>query len=150
MFGNKKLKKEINDLRAYINDELYILKKKLAIDTEERLVQFHKEISDRYFNSLENIFRFNKEVGLIDKLCGSVKDKDFADLKAQLMQPLLESRWKEKEIVDGQRILNKGQEVIQKKNALHNEIIQLEKQGKDVAALKHKLIAYNEVMGIIE
>jgi len=61
MFGRKKLKKEISDLRKYVNDEIYILSKRIGIEVEERLVQFHKEISDRYFNSLENIFLIIKE-----------------------------------------------------------------------------------------
>lgn len=140
----------IEDIKVYVRNENDLLKKQASVNTEERLVIFHKEISDRYFNTLENIFKFNKEIALLDKLASQVSDKDFDGLKAQLMQPLLESRWKEKEISEGQKIVNKGQLILRQKIDLQETIIQEEKQGKDVTKLREQLKAYNKILEAIK
>jgi hypothetical protein len=137
--ANRVLKQEVENTLQKANNEL-----------ERRLIEFHGEVTERYFDTLEKIFRLNKEISLINTLAGQVKDKDFADLKAQMLQPLLEARWKDKEKSDGEKIVNKGQHIILERKKLHDEMLLEEKQGKDVKDKKEQLKAFDKILEMIK
>jgi len=153
MFFNKSIKEDISKLenkfdntKTELRNEFNLIIGKLENDIEKKLIEFHKEITERYFETLEKIFRLNKEISLINTLAGQVKDKDFADLKAQMMQPLLEARWAEKRKEDGQKIINNGEKIILQRQALHNEMLLMEKKGQDISKMKEQLKVYDAIL----
>lgn len=135
MLGSSKKLKQLED-------ENRAMKKDIAnfqVVLEKRLLEFHNEVTGRYFDTLEKIFRSNKEISLINALAKQLDDKDFARLKAELMQPLLQARWAEEKRINGQQIVNQGEKVIDRRNKLHDEIIEREKSGEDVKMLKERI-----------
>ena len=113
---------------------------------EKRLIAFHKEISDKYFNSLESIFKMSKEIALIDALSDRLKDKDFSDFKAKMMQPFLESRWAEKKKQDAEKIESSGERIISRKKILQDRLLEDERHGRDVTKLKEEIKAFDWII----
>ena len=96
--------------------------------------------------------KIEEQQALIDSLLLSiisVKNEDLSNLKALLTQPLLEKKWAKQKQEDGQKIVNKGIQVIEKRNALHNEILKLEREGRNVDLAKEQLKAYDEIIEMI-
>ena len=126
MFNGKvKIKAELEDLRLKL-DSLAV---KLNNEVDKKLIEFHREITERYFETLEKIFRFNKEISLINTLAQQVSEKDMTQLKMQLLQPALEARWSEKKRKDGEAIVNSGVKVIERRKELHDQMLLMEKQN---------------------
>ncbi len=140
----------INKKITCLEDRIKILLDEFRNANERRLIEFHKEITERYFETLDKIFRFNKEISLIDTLARQTNDKDFALLKSAFMQPVLQARWDDKRKKDGAKILSKGEEIILKQKELHKEILEKEKAGENVALLREQLKAYNQILEMIK
>ncbi len=135
MFKDKQLRADVD-----------IKMKQFENNMEARLIEFHKEITNKYFEALEKIFRLNKEVSLINTLANQVSKKDITALNAGLMQPILAARWKEQEEHNGEKIMNKGERVIDKRKSLHEDILMKEKRGIDVKDLKQQLVSLDWVI----
>ena len=140
---NKILAKEIAEVKS--NCSL------LEINVEKRLVQFHKEITDKYFQTLQDIFRVNKEISLIDNLAKSIDDKEFSKLKVSLMQPLLETRWKEMKDAASQQADSKvktiGEILVEKKEELHQKYLVFNREKKDTQFIEGQINILNLILG---
>lgn len=132
-------KQDVEDLRHETDQKF----DKSNNQMEKRLIEFHKEIAKTYFDSLEKIFRFNREISLISNLAKQLDDKDFVNLKASLMQPFMELRWKQKKEDEGRKIEAAGEKIITERDNLHNKIIREEKEGKDVSKMKEQLKVFD-------
>ena len=156
MFGNTELKERVVRLenkfdvvKQELRNEFDLTVGQLENDTDKKLIEFHKEVTERYFETLEKIFRLNKEISLINTLAGSVKDKDFADLKAQMMQPLLEARWEEKKKELGKKVETQGEWVIEERQRLHNEALTLERHNQPIEKIdkvKERIAMLDEII----
>lgn len=157
--GELRTKQKVIDERLDTNDK-DIIKLRDSIDKKLELFRFdltkfenafRKEILDeittKFFDTLDKIFRTSKEISLISTLANQVNGKDMANLRSQLLQPILEARWREEKNKKGERIINKGAEIIEKRDKLHKDIIDKERRGERVDNLKIKLEIYNEIVG---
>lgn len=118
-------------------------------EVDTKLIEFHKQITDKYFQTLEDIFRYNKEISLMNQLAKHIDDKDLAQLKTQLLQPVLEARWAKEKKEKGEAIEKNGEWVIEKRQRLHNQMLQMEKQTKPIAeieAIKNQIIAFDVII----
>ena len=59
---------------------------------------------------------------------------------------LLKQKWDKEEKEVGNKIINKGQEIIKKRKELWDFMLKEEKLGNDVEKLKIKIEAYDEVI----
>lgn len=160
MFGIEKLKEELNKLgrevsnlhdmcleiknrqdrieesqrlnTETVNNQIEVLK----IGVQKDLVEFHKELTDRYFDTLERILRVHSESSLVTALAHQVNEKDLNNLKSSLLQPFLEAKWAKDRQEKGQGIINKGEEIIKEWERLHEEIITKERGGFDFSKEK--------------
>lgn len=119
---------------------------KLKNDVDKKMIDFHREVTEKYFETLEKIFRLNKEISLMTQLAGQVKEKDLNNLQSMMLQPFLEARWDDKKKKEGTAILNKGASVIDKRNALHAQMLQMEKRGESVIAIKEQIKAFDWII----
>ena len=117
---------------------------KLESNVETRLIEFQKEIANRYFDSLDKILRTSREMTLINSLSGN-NGKDVG-MEAKLMQPILENRWKEKKEQDANKIESAGERIITKRNKLHEKILIDERHGLDVEKLKEEIKGYDWIL----
>ena len=159
MFNNEKireLQKEVNHLRLIVGEYTKMTQGfekeqgKIINNVELSLIGFHKEITDRYFDTLERILKVHTESSLISALANQIGKKDLDNLKSSLLQPFLEAKWEKEKEEKGQRIVNKGVLIIEERNSLHNEILQKEKQGEDVGLLKEQLKGFDKVLEMIK
>lgn len=144
------IRQEIVDLRNEITKTI----DKLHNDFDAKIIEFHRQIADKYFSTLEQIFRFNKEISLINTLAQQVGEKDITQLKAALLQPSLEKRWAEKKLETGAKIEKSwGVKIVERRTELHNRILEMERQGQPfekIAPLKAKLEELDKVIGDIK
>ena len=157
MFNNEKMQKlenrinesvnlltsENKELRFELNRNIIELKNEL----EGKLVHFHKEITDKYFSTLEKILRVHTESSIVTALAHNIDQKTLDNLKSSLMQPFLEAKWKADKEQKGETLLNNGEQVILEMDRLHKEMLETEKKGEDVSKLKIKVDTYKEIIG---
>jgi len=168
MFGFKKLNKEVEENNIAINERVNgvirdmsnieegIDKKldKFKLDLDKFESNFRKEIikeiAEKFFDTLDKIFRTTKEISLISTLASNVNNGDYARLRSELLRPFLEARQREEKIKKGEAIVNKGVAIIEKRRELHNEYIVRERQGEKpekLNVLKAKIEMLDEVIG---
>jgi len=121
----------------------------LKIDVQRELVKFHKELTDRYFDTLERILRVHSESSLVTALAHQVNEKDLNNLKSSLLQPFLEAKWAKDKQEKGQNILNKGEVIIAEWERLHEEIITKERNGADVSKEKIQWAVLDKIVSEI-
>ena len=100
---------------------------------DKKLIEFQKDKMDKFLNHLESIF---KDITLIDKL---VRDgdngKDFKRIRAELLQPILEERYKIEEKIKGNdidfSIKTKGDKIREKRKQLYEQSMSMKKNNKD-------------------
>lgn len=145
---------EISKLRAEFDNYNKVIEIKnagLINDFDKKIISFHKEISDKYFNAIENMYKFSKEISLIDSLAHKINDKDLIALKRELVKPVLEERWQQEETSKGLRtdenIKTLGQQLVQMRKQLHEEMLKKEREGKDIAELKGRISILDLVIG---
>jgi len=133
------IKKEQDEKIDNLNKRLDYLK----LEIEKKLTEFRSEMINKYFDTLEKIFKAQKEISLIESLAHQFDNKDFARLKSLLLQPILEERWKEKEKQEAQKIEQNiqtlGEKLLQERKRLYEEYLTKEREGKDVSLIKAKL-----------
>lgn len=140
---NQSLKHDFDGLKKEIS--------LIEVNTEKRLVQFHKEITDKYFSTLQDIFRASKEISLIDSLAKSIDDKELAKLKISLMQPLIDARRletnKQKATQAEENLKSKGALLLEERNALHERYLVLNREKKDTLFIEGQLKVLNAIIG---
>lgn len=171
MFNNKKIlelgkirlefKIMIDDLGLRLcrqADEI----KNITMNTDNRIIQhtneiearlnlFHKEITDKYFATLERILKVHSETSLITALAHQVNQKDLNNLRTTLLKPFLEEKWRQDEITKGnnaeENIKSSGQKLVIMRRDLHDEMLKDEREGKDTAKFKGKIEILNMIIG---
>lgn len=117
----------IQDIDTRINSVM------LHVDT--RLLEFQKEIYTKLFDTMESLFRYNKEIQLIDTLAKNVKDDDIGRVKSALLKPILEERWKAQNTEKTENIIKHTNttlsQIVEGRNKLEQEKLRLEREGKD-------------------
>lgn|SRR3990167_2338586 len=122
---------------------------RLKIDNERALVEFHKEITDRYFDTLEKILRVHTESSIVTALAHQINEKDLNNLKSSLMQPFLEAKWSSDKADRGQKIVNQGVAIIEERKRLHDEMLTSERQGLNVDKEKEQIKAFDWILSIL-
>ena len=135
------LKGSFNDFQNQIE--------RLKIDNERTLVEFHKEITDKYFDTLEKILRVHTESSIVTALAHQINEKDLNNLKSSLMQPFLEAKWASDKNERGQKIVNQGVAIIEERKRLHDEILLSERQGLNVEKEKERLVAFDWILSTL-
>lgn len=127
---------------------------KFKNELEKRLMDFHKEITNKCFSSMENIMRYTKEVSLIDRLASQMKDNDLVALQASLLQPVLQTRIQAEKNKRAEKItesfVKNGNDIISGRNKIHKEFLDMQKKGQDILAIKEKLDSYDEIISKLE
>jgi len=165
---NRKLKKELKDEIYFLNEkigscnlntkearnEIDVKLEKFRIELDKFESNFRKEIikeiAEKFFDTLEKIFRTNKEISLISALANQVNGKDMASLRSQLLQPFLDARWRDDKNKKGEEIINKGGKIIEYRQKLYDEILKKEREGEreeKLNLLRAKLETLDEVIG---
>jgi len=141
---------DLKEANVDFQDKYYKDLERLKIDMERRLVEFHKEISDKYFQGLENIFKYTREIQLIDNLSKNTNGQDFKALRSALMQPLLDYRYKMEREQTGAQIDKfvdaKSTDLVTQRDKIHNEFIIVQREGRDTKFLEGKLEILNQII----
>lgn len=141
----RELINDINKLKVDMNNDKVCMGNKFIEFRQETLT----EIAGKFFDTLDKIFRTSKEISLIATLINT-NSTELGQLKSQLLKPYIEAKHREERIAQGQEIVNKGQKIIEDRNALHEDIIQRQRKGEDITRLKIKLDAYNEIINVVK
>lgn len=103
-------------------------------------------VAGQYYETVQKILEFNKEVFIKEVFLSGVKDKEFENFRAGLVKPLLENKWAAEKNGNGAKIINKGVAVIEERDRLHAEILVKERQGENVEALKEQMKAFEWIV----
>ena len=115
------------------------------------LFLFHKEITDKYFATLERILKVHSETSLITALAHQVNQKDLNNLRTTLLKPFIEEKWRQEEISKGEKtddnIKSFGQKLVIMRKELHEEMLRNERAGKNIAEFNGKIAILNMIIG---
>lgn len=116
------------------------IKDEIMIEVNKQLNIFHKEIADKYFESLANFIRWNKEISLVSLLQGKTGDIELGKVKQELMKPYLDEKYKEDRANQTEKInqllQTKGEEIRKLKDEKYNEYIKLQREGREFNTIK--------------
>lgn len=116
-------------------------------DVEKRLLEFHKEITDKYFSTLEKILRVHTESSIITALAHNIDQRNLDNLKSSLLKPFLEAKWETEKQEKGERIINAGAQIIDEYDKLYKEMLEMEKKGEDISKVKVQVDTYANIIG---
>lgn len=116
-------------------------------EVEARLLSFHKEITDRYFSTLEKILRVHTESSIITSLAHNIDQRTLDNLKSSLMQPFLEAKWKADKEEKGEKIEGAGEQIINEFSRLRNQMLEMERKGEDIGKIKIQVEVYESILG---
>lgn len=165
-------KKIFGDLKEYIRDEMLALKvglsnelsdrvsdnakkltdfdlrfQQLEVKLDKKLIEQHREYSDKLFEILASFLRWNKEISLVSYLGG--KEPDLRKLKLELMRPQMEENWGKTNAVEADKINkaleSKGEKVRQAWLKYKDDKMSLERAKQDTKLVDAKL----EVLDIL-
>ena len=74
----------------------------LEVKLDKKLIEQHREYSDKLFEILASFLRWNKEISLVSYLGG--KEPDLKKLKLELMRPQMEENWAKTNSAEAERI----------------------------------------------
>ena len=138
---------EIKNLRLNIENKII----QHTNEIETRLNLFHKEITDKYFATLERILKVHSETSLITALAHQVNQKDLNNLRTTLLKPFIEEKWRQEEISKGEKtddnIKSFGQKLVIMRKELHEEMLRNERAGKNIAEFNGKIAILNMIIG---
>jgi len=123
-------------------------------DVSRRLLEFEKEttskVADRYFKSLEDIFRWNREFSFLEKHLNG-DSKNLGSLRRAMIQPLLEMKYKMDDEETSAKvdtvIKSRGEALIHRRRELHDLKIKQERDGKDVKVLVAQIKELDLILG---
>jgi len=142
---NSKFTKAITDIQTVKDNVSHMkddIKSEVLIDLKQyvdsRLLDYKKQMMDEYYNVLNKLIEFNKTLFM--------NNNQKSNLVNDLENFLLKQKWDKEEKEVGNKIVNKGQEIIKKRKELWDEMLKEEKLGNDVEKLKIKIEAYDEII----
>jgi hypothetical protein len=139
----------VNDIKA-LHSGFDILKKELNFDInriiEEKTIEYRQWINQEYYNLISGVILAVKS--FIVK--NPESDKELEELRKKLEQKALEEKWRREKELNGEKIINKGVQIIEKRHNLHQDILAREKRGENVEKLKEQLKAYDEILEMVK
>ena len=133
-------------------EELEAELKNLKFDFEKRILAFHKEVSDKYFASMENFMSRQREISLIHTLAGQIKDQDLVKLQVALLQPIIENKNKQEKKEVSEKIDNiiasKGNKILEQRDTLHNEYLVRNRNKQDTRDIESKLAVLDWILNL--
>ncbi len=152
----KNIKNMIEQLRNHqvdLEKRLKLLEDKPQIDiqafkneVEKKLIEFHKEITDKYFSTLEKILRVHTESSIVTALAHNIDQRTLDNLKSSLLQPFLEAKWKADKEQKGEKIEKASEQIFSEFSKLHDEMLQMEKRGEDISKIKIQVNTYEDII----
>jgi len=132
---------EHNNLISSINSKIIFLEDNFKAwqgYIENKIRQLEEKISINY---MEGIF---KDITLIDKLVrNSDYEKDFNRVRAELLKPILEERYKIEEKIKGNNIdfsiKTKGDKIREKRKQLYEQQMFMKKNNKDTKEIEAEI-----------
>ncbi len=131
--------REIDLAKREIGDVVFSLKN----DINKRLLEFEVkircEIADRYFTTLESIFRLMREFSFLDKFAQGDKDT-LSSLRKSIINPLLDQKTRLAEQATAGKIdayiRTHGSVLVQRRKELHDEKLKMEREEKNPTEIK--------------
>ena len=133
--GIQTLKDNVSHLKDDIKSEVLIDLKQYV---DSRLLDYKKQMMDEYYIVLNKLIEFNKTLFM--------NNNQKSNLINDLENFLLKQKWDKEEKEVGNKIVNKGQEIIKKRKELWDKMLKEEKLGNDIDNLKIKVETYDEVI----
>jgi len=163
MFNDKLIKKyyddntdmhaEIDEKLINLNNKIVDVLKKIQLDIsdvrkdmklyiDECFLKLKSDMKDEYYIILNKLIEFNKNLFMTNTQKSSLID--------ELEDMILRSKWDKEEKILGDKIINKGQEIIKKRNELNDKMMQDERQGKDIKDLKLIISIYDDIIRSVQ
>ena len=116
------------------------IRDEILLGVDKRLIEFHKEVADKYFESLANFIRWNKELALVQYVKDKTGDTELGKIKQELMRPYLDEKYALDRANQADKINNtlqtRGEEIRKLKEEKYNQYIKLQREGMDFIAIK--------------
>ena len=127
------------------------IKEEILLEVDKRLMEFHKEIADKYFESLANFIRWNKELAIVQYVKDKTGDTELGKIKLELMKPYLDEKYMinraEQAEKINQTLQSTGELIRKRKQELYDEYIKLQREGKNFNDSKVKYEILQELFG---
>ena len=152
-------KNELNELRINVNAIREMLEPRVNIidsidkKIDDKLSEFRKEMADKYFESLNNFIRWNKEMVLVQSLSNN-GDKGLGRLKREIMSPFLKDKIDQDKAMKAEKVnevlASKGGELLYELNQMKDEHLRLEREGNHQGAesLKKMIDLLSKSLGV--
>lgn len=137
---------EMEGLTNRVNTRLLEFERSLQNKVVATLLEFQKEIYDKLFSSVESLFRYAKEIQLVDTLAHNIKDDDIARVKSVLLKPILEERWKVQNIEKAENINKNILKIVENRNTLLQEKLKLERENRDTKFVSGQLDMLDKII----
>ena len=138
------LQSDINKIKIDMNNDKICMGNKFIEFRQETL----NEITGKFFDTLDKIFRTSKEISLIATLMNT-NGTELGQLRSQLLKPYIDAKHREERIKQGEEIVNKGQKIIEARNSMYEDMIQRQRKGENVDKIKSKIEVYDEIIKTI-
>jgi hypothetical protein len=153
MFDNKlkalieKLEDKVDDMWIkfveFKNTPVPDYRQEVKNEVEARLLQFHTEVMRETMESLEKIMRDHREISLVETLAANMRSEDLSKLRAELLNPIIAARneaaRKQEAHKIEENIKTLGEQIFDKKNELHQQYLEMNRQKKDTKDIEAKL-----------
>ena len=133
-----------------VDDRIDYLEK-IELRVDKKLVEFQKEIADKYFEQMNAFLRWNKEIALVS--CMNGKDPNINGLKRELMKPYLDEKFAVNKAAEAEKInqilKTQGEQIRENRENLYRDFLKAEREGKDpvlTQTLKAKLDTLDEII----
>lgn len=147
----KHLEEESDQFAEILRDELRMMLKEHKNEVERRLIEFHKEVTDKFFGTIEKIFRWNKEITLIEKLAGNIGNEDFNKLRTALLEPVIKAHQEAdfKTKADGitKKVESQGEVLLKLRQQTYDKFIEAERKEQPTEFLKGQLDILDKTIG---
>lgn len=143
------LKKELSEAVALCNTAVEVISVKVNTEIDKRVNEYQRWINQEYYDLVNRSMILIEDI-LKKKNPELVNSSDFQSLKENLSQSSLQNKWDHKKKAQGQSVLNRAEEIIAKRDLLHEEMIKSEREGKNVDDLKKKIEVYEEILEMIK
>lgn len=124
--------------------ERFKLEYGMVVDT--KLLDLQKAVYDKLFTTIESLFKYTKEIQLMDTLAHNIKDEDLARVKAVLLKPILDEKWKQQNTEIANTVSNKLANIIENRNNILHERLKLEREGKDMKFIDGQLSMLDSII----
>lgn len=134
------ISKDIEERFSIFNNVLQV-----SIDNalNKKFVEYQRWINHEYYEVAEKLINI-----FVGKMKG--EEAELKNIQSKMLSQALEEKWSKERKIKGHEIVNKGEAVILKHEQLKKEIVELEKSGANVDALREQLKAYDSIMEMLK